>query len=120
GSLWIDGIQALYTTAKTVQESFVPDPSVRIEKADKKFTVTFSQPMNAEFIHGKYVYVEDQYGVRQAVTVKKGTTPTQLIVEAPAGGYKSGQNYQLVVTHFVPNSSNIKMVKDHITEFKIQ
>lgn len=120
GSVWIDGIQALYTTAKTVQESFVPDPSVRIEKADKKFTVTFSQPMNAEFIHGKYVYVEDQYGVRQAVTVKKGATPTQLIVEAPAGGYKSGQNYQLVVTHFVPNSSNIKMVKDHITEFKIQ
>lgn len=120
GSVWIDGLQALYTTNKTVQESFVPNPSARIEKANKDFTVTFSQPMNAEFIHGKYVYVEDQYGTRQAVAVKKGATPSQVIVEAPAGGYKTGKNYQLVVTHFVPNVSNIKMVKDHITEFKIQ
>ena len=120
GSIWIDGLQALYTTNKTNQTSFTPNPDARIEKADKDFTVTFSQPMNAEFIHGKYVYVEDQFGVRQAVTVKKGASPSQVVVEAPTAGYASGKNYQLVVTHFVPNTSNIKMVKDHITEFKIQ
>lgn len=120
GSIWVDGLQAIYTEGPTEELSFVPDPDARVEESDKDFTITFSQDMNSTFLHGKYIYVEDQYGVRQAVTVKQGASPKQVVVEAPIADYETGKNYRLVVTHMVPNKSDINMVKDHITEFTVR
>lgn len=120
GSILLDGLQAIYSSNATTMQSFVPNSKARTEQSHKDFTVTFSQDMKSEFIHSKYIYVEDQFGVRQTVAVKKGATPKQIIVEAPTAGYAAGKNYRLVVTHMVPNTAGIKMTKDHITEFQIQ
>ena len=120
GSILLDGLQAIYSSNATNMQSFVPDSKARAEQSQKDFTVTFSQDMKSEFVHSKYIYVEDQFGVRQAVTVKKGATPKQIIVEAPTAGYAAGKNYRLVVTHMVPNTANIKMTKDHVTEFQVK
>ena len=76
--------------------------------------------MNANTFTTKNVYVEDQNGNRQAITVGKGTDATKLVVTAPAAGYEKGKSYRLVVTHFVPNSKGVKMKKDSITEFKVE
>ena len=120
GSIWIDGLQAVYHSKESKEKSFTSSVDARIVEADKTFTVTFSQPMKEDFFHGKYVYVEDQYGVRQAVTVKRGASPEKVVVQAPAGGYEKDNHYRLVVTHFVPNTLNIQMTKDHTTEFFVQ
>lgn len=120
GSILLDDLQAIYSSSATNMQSFVPNSKARAEQSHKDFTVTFSQDMKSEFVHGKYIYVEDQFGVRQAITVKKGATAKQIIVEAPAAGYAAGKNYRLVVTHMVPNTAGIKMTKDHITEFQVQ
>lgn len=120
GAILLDGLQAIYSSNATNMQSFEPSSKARAEGSHKDFTVTFSQDMKSEFVHSKYIYVEDQFGVRQAVAVKKGATAKQIIVEAPAAGYAAGQNYRLVVTHMVPNTANIKMTKDHITEFQVK
>ncbi|RNF38203.1 phosphodiester glycosidase family protein [Planococcus salinus] len=120
GSIWLDGLQAVYHSKEIKETSFTPDVDARIVETDKNFTVTFSQPMKEQFVHEKYIYVEDEFGVRQPVTVKKGDSPEKMIVQSPADGYEKGKNYRLVVTHFVPNTMNIQMTKDHITEFIVQ
>ena len=120
GSIWIDSIQAIYSSNSTSLKSFNPSTSARVVDTNKQFTVTFNQAMNPAFFNTKYVYVEDEYGTRQNVTVKSGTNSTKLVVSAPTAGYTKGKSYRLVVTHFAPNASNIRMVKDSITEFKVQ
>lgn len=120
GVILIDGLQAVYHSKDSNEKIFTASGDARIVKAEKTFTVTFSQPMKEEFIHEKYIYVEDEYGVRQPVTVKKGASPEKVVIEAPTGGYGKGKQYRLVVTHFVPNTLNIHMTKDHTTEFFVQ
>lgn len=120
GSIWIDSIQAIYSNQSTPVKSFVPSTSARVVDANKQFTVTFNQSMNTSYFNTKHVFVEDEYGVRQNVTVKMGTDATKLVVPAPAGGYVKGKSYRLVVTHFTQNAKGLRMVKDSITEFKIQ
>ena len=120
GSIWIDSIQAVYTNQTTSIKSFTPSSSARIVNSNKQFTVTFSQAMNPTFINSKHVYVEDEYGVRQNVNVQAGSSAVKLVVTAPTGGYAKGKSYRLVVTHFAENASNIRMIKDSITEFKVQ
>ena len=120
GSIWIDSIHAVYSNQSTILKSFNPSTSARVVDANKQFTVTFNQAMNPAFFNPKYVYVEDENGVRQNVAVQSGANTTKLVVSAPSAGYAKGKSYRLVVTHFAPNSSNIRMVKDSITEFKVQ
>jgi len=120
GSIWIDQIQAVYTNNSEVAKAFNPSSTARVVDANKQFTVTFSQAMNPSFFNTKYVYVEDERGIRQNVTVGSGANATKLVVSAPSGGYAKGKSYRLVVTHFAPNGSGARMVKDSITEFKVQ
>ncbi|MDX1805968.1 MAG: phosphodiester glycosidase family protein [Paenisporosarcina sp.] len=120
GSIWVDELMAFYHNGSTDVKSFTPSSNARVVPADKQFTVTFNQAMNTNLFSTKYVYVEDESGVRQPVTVSKGVDATKLVVSAPAGGYVKGKNYRLVVTHLVPNANGTKMKKDSITEFKVQ
>ncbi len=120
GFILFDKIQAHYSSAKNTEAAFTPSTSAREVPTDKKFTVTFTQPMNDSFFTEKYVYVEDINGVRQPVKVSKTTDPRKVDISAPTNGYQKGQQYRLVVTHFAQNSQNVPMVKDHITTFKIQ
>ncbi len=120
GSIWIDSIQAIYSSKSTSLKSFNPSTSARVVDRHKQFTVTFNQTMNPAFFNSKYVYIEDEYGIRQNVSVQNGTNTNKLVISAPTGGYAKGKSYRLVVTHFAPNASNIRMVKDSITEFKVQ
>lgn len=120
GSIWNDSIQAVYSSKSTPLKSFNPSTSARVVDTNKQFTVSFNQAMNPAFFNTKHVYVEDEYGIRQNVSVKSGTITTKLVVSAPTGGDVKGNSYRLVVTHFAPNASNIRMVKDSITEFKVQ
>ncbi|MDX1807313.1 MAG: Ig-like domain-containing protein, partial [Paenisporosarcina sp.] len=120
GSIWIDSIQAVYSNQSTPLKSFNPSTSARVVDTNKQFTVTFNQAMNPAYFNTKHVYVEDEYGIRQNVIVQSGTNATKLVVSAPTGGYAIGKSYRLVVTHFAPNASNIRMLKDSITEFKVQ
>jgi len=120
GSLWLDGIQAVYSNNSTPVKSFNPSSSARVVDTNKQFTVTFNQAMNTAFFNTKHVYVEDEYGVRQSVTVQSDSNSTKLVVSAPTSGYVKGKSYRLVVTHFAPNSTNVRMLNDSITEFKVQ
>ncbi|MTD30503.1 phosphodiester glycosidase family protein [Planomicrobium sp. YIM 101495] len=120
GAIRIDGMQAVYQSKATVAPTFKKDSNARTVTSDKQFTVTFSQAMNEQFLHNKYVYVEDELGNRQAVTVKKGNKPEQVIIDAPKAGYEKNKHYRLVVTHFVPNKKNIRMMKDSITQFQVK
>jgi len=120
GSIWIDQIQAVYSNTSEPVKSFNPSSTARVVDTNKQFTVTFNQSMNPSFFNTKYVYVEDQYGVRQNVAVRSGADSTKLVVSAPTGGYGKGNSYRLVVTHFAPNGNGVRMVKDSVTEFKVQ
>ncbi|MFC4409585.1 phosphodiester glycosidase family protein [Chungangia koreensis] len=119
-SIWFDKLQTVYHDGPTNELAFTSNSNDRVVPANKQFTVTFSQNMNSSLLNTKYVYVEDQYGVRQPVTVAKGSDGTKLIVNAPSAGYQSGKAYRLVVTHFVTNSQGTRMVKDSITKFKVK
>ena len=120
GSIWIDSIQAVYSNQSTPLKSFNPSTSARAVDTNKQFTITFNQAMNPAYFNTKHVYVEDEYGIRQNVIIQSGTNTTKLVVSAPTAGYAKGKSYRLVVTHFAPNASNIRMLKDSITEFKVQ
>lgn len=120
GSVWFDKLQAVYHNSATIERSFTPSSIARKVPTDKQFTVTFNQSMNAKTFTTKNVYVEDEFGNRQEITVSKGIDATKLIVAAPSTGYEKGKSYRLVVTHFVPNEKGIKMKKDSITEFKVE
>lgn len=120
GAIWFDKLQAVYHDGATNELAFTSNSNDRVVDANKQFTVTFNQNMNTGLFNTKYVYVEDQYGVRQPVTVTRGSDGTKLIVKAPAAGYQSGKAYRLVVTHYVTNTNGTRMVKDNITKFKIK
>lgn len=120
GALRIDGMQAVYQSQPTVAPAFKKESDARTVATNKQFTVTFSQAMNEQFLHDKYVYVEDEYGNRQAVTVRKGNKPEQVIIAPPREGYEKNKHYRLVVTHFVPNKKNIRMTTDSITQFQVK
>ncbi|AYC28926.1 phosphodiester glycosidase family protein [Paenisporosarcina cavernae] len=120
GEVWFDGLQAIYSISTPQPDAFSADSAARFVAKDKEFTITFNQEMNTSFQTSKFVYVEDQKGNRQAVTVSKGTTSNKLVVKAPTGGYASGKNYRLVVTHLVKNNRGTRMVKDSITQFNVK
>ena len=120
GFLLFDKLQVLYSDKSYLEQAFVPSPSAREVAANKKFTVTFSQAMKKDFFTNKYIYVEDRNGVRQPVTVSTNADSRKVDISAPEGGYTSGSNYRLVVTHFTQNSKGTSMVKDNVTEFKVK
>ena len=120
GTIWIDKLQGIYHEGTTTELAFKPSVNARKVPVNKQFTVTFNQPMNVNLFSTKYVYVEDQLGVRQAVTVSKGSTDSKLVVSAPSAGYQKGKSYRLVVTHLVPNTKGVKMKIDSITEFIVE
>lgn len=119
GYVLLDQLQAIYSDSPEQNKIFNPSSSARQEEADKQFRITFTQPMDASFMTNRFIYVEDMYGVRQKVTVKAGTDPRQVTISAPTGGYEPG-SYRLVATHFVSNTKGVHMVRDNITEFKVE
>lgn len=119
GYVLFDKIQASYTDKVHNELAFTPSSTAMKVDAQKEFTVKFTQPMKSDFLNSKYVYVEDMYGNRQSVTVTKTADPKIAKIAAPAGGYEKGKNYRLVVTHFVQNDRNVSMVKDSVTEFRV-
>ncbi|GKV69310.1 hypothetical protein NCCP2716_18080 [Sporosarcina sp. NCCP-2716] len=119
GFLLFDQLQAIYTAAPGKERAFQPSAGVRTEAADKTFTVKFTQPMDKKFLTNRYVYAEDEFGVRQAVRVAPSADGRSVSVQAPAAGYGKGKNYRLVVTHFAKNAQGVSMVKDSYTEFKV-
>ncbi|MCZ8536629.1 phosphodiester glycosidase family protein [Paenisporosarcina quisquiliarum] len=120
GAIWIDQVQAVYSNQPDLAKSFIPSSTARVVDINKQFTVTFNQQMNSNYFNTKHVYVEDEFGTRQNVAVRMGIDSTKVVVSAPTGGYVKGKSYRLVVTHFVPNGKGVRMVKDSITEFKVQ
>ncbi|REB08708.1 hypothetical protein DVB69_06150 [Sporosarcina sp. BI001-red] len=120
GFLLFDQLQVRYSDKTYQERTFQPSSSARTENADKTFTVKFTQAMDEQFFTNLYVYVEDEFGERQPVTVSKTSDARKVSVKAPASGYTSGKNYRLVVTHFAKNAQGISMVKDSVTEFKVR
>ena len=120
GYLLFDKLQAVYSDKQHIEQAFVPSASAREVATNKKFTVTFTQPMKPEFFTNQYIYVEDVFGVRQPVTVSKTSDPRKVEITAPTNGYATGKEYRLVVTHFAQNNRGVQMVKDNITEFKVK
>ncbi|MDW0108858.1 phosphodiester glycosidase family protein [Sporosarcina aquimarina] len=120
GFLLFDKLQVRYSDKAHQERAFQPSASARTEAKDKMFTVKFTQPMDASYFTDGYVYVEDEFGVRQAVTVSKTDDARKVSVKAPAAGYASGKGYRLVVTHFAKNARGVSMVKDSVTEFKVK
>ncbi|MGG0645295.1 phosphodiester glycosidase family protein [Sporosarcina gallistercoris] len=120
GFLLFDQLQVRYS-GKTYQErSFQPSSTARTENPNKTFTVKFTQPMDERYFTNGYVYVEDEFGERQAVTVSKTSDARKVSVKAPAAGYAPGKNYRLIVTHFAKNAKGVSMVKDSVTEFNLR
>lgn len=120
GFLLFDQLQVRYSDKTYQERAFQPSSSARTENANKTFTVKFTQPMDERYFTNGYVYVEDELGERQAVTVSKTADSRKVSVKAPASGYATGKNYRLVVTHFAKNAQGVSMVKDSVTEFKVR
>ncbi|WP_040287338.1 phosphodiester glycosidase family protein [Sporosarcina koreensis] len=120
GFLLFDQLQARYSSKPHQERAFQPSASARAERQDKTFTVKFTQAMDPAYLTDRYVYLEDEFGARQTVTVTPAASDARKVtIQAPAAGYAKSKNYRLVVTHFAKNKQGVTMVKDSITEFKV-
>jgi acetaldehyde dehydrogenase (acetylating) len=86
----------------------------------KTWTVTFNMPLNPKTVTAKTVYVEDQFGNRQDISVQLDQTEKVVKVYAPGSAYKEGTFYRLVITKGVASKKGKALVKDYKTIFFVQ
>jgi hypothetical protein len=119
GAIYFDKLQATYS--KEYKELyFKPNTHTVIVDPAKTWTVEFNTPLKASTVTKNTIYVEDQEGVRQNVSVTLDPTGKFVKVIAPQAKYTGNSTaYRLVVTKAVQSDKGIPMATDHKTVFKV-
>ncbi|WP_158553448.1 phosphodiester glycosidase family protein [Peribacillus saganii] len=118
GSIYLDRLQAIYTDNHSERYFTASNPPA--VAAEKEWTVKFNMEMNKASINNSTVYVEDETGTRQPVSVSVTSDLKAVKVSAPAEGYEAGKNYQLVITRHVASSKGKPMTKDVYKVFTVK
>lgn len=85
--------------------------------ADKIWTIKFNSDLNFKDVT-ENVIVKDSKGNRVNVSISKKDS-NQIVVEPPAGGYKSGELYDLYISNNLKSSSNAPLHQPVSMRFKI-
>lgn len=119
GSIYLDRLEAIYETPHNI-EYFKAGSAIQTVKPGKRWTIKFNAALSPATITKETIYIQDKNGMRQPVLVKLQSDMKSVVVEAPASGYVSGSDYQLVVTKFVRSMRGIPFKKDYSMVFSIQ
>jgi exopolysaccharide biosynthesis protein len=119
GVLYFDKVQAVYSSSHK-EKYFESNANAKKVDKMKTWTVTFNMPLNPKTVTAKTVYVEDQFGNRQDISVQLDQTEKVVKVYAPGSAYKEGTFYRLVITKGVASKKGKALVKDYKTIFFVQ
>ncbi|CAM3558012.1 phosphodiester glycosidase family protein [Aeromicrobium ponti] len=119
GTLYLDDLQAVYELPHH-EKYFTADVHAKTVKPDKVWNIKFNTALNPASFTNENIYIQDENGVRQAVSVKINADLKSAAVGAPSSGYASGKSYQLVVTKYVRSIMGIPFRKDFSMSFKVQ
>jgi exopolysaccharide biosynthesis protein len=118
GTLYLDDFQAIYELPHN-EEYFTADVHAKTVKADKVWTIKFNTALSPATVTNENIYIQDENGVRQPVSVKINSDMKSAVV-VPQSRYASGKSYQLVVTKYVRSMKGVPFRKDYSMTFKVQ
>lgn len=121
GAIYFDKLQAVYSDDYH-EPSFNINPKDHHDKVVKTKTwkVKFSTKLDAKSVTNKTIYVEDEYGTRQNITVSLASDRKTVHVTAPKNDYVEGKTYRLVITTGVKSIVGTPMSGDYKKIFEIQ
>lgn len=111
----------LTTVIKKYTTSYKELPTKYNVPKTKNFEVKFNREISFITVNSNTVKVVDSKGNEIPVKLTaKSTDKKVLIVEAPAGGYKEGETYALIIRKGISSLSSLRLVDETVMKFVIE
>lgn len=112
------GIAATIFIGKNVYAAGILDGQV--VDASKTWRVTFSHAVVLDDLTKQGVVLQDSNGNNVNVSIVAGSDDKSILINPPEGGYKSGENYTLLLNDKIHNNKGAKLKESKTMHFSIQ
>jgi len=119
GEVYFDKLQAVYSPNYKEKYFEATDNPKKVDKK-KTWTITFNVALDRKSVNSETIYIEDQFGARQAVKIELQQNEKVIKVYAPSSDYKEGEMYRLVISKGVYSKTGRALARDHKTIFLVQ
>ncbi|MFL0252462.1 WG repeat-containing protein [Clostridium neuense] len=92
----------------------------QVVSANKAWKITFSHSIALDDLTKQGIVVQDSKGDNVSISIAIGSDDKSILINPPEGGYKSGENYTLILNNKVHNNKGEKLKDTKSMHFSIQ
>lgn len=116
--IYVISIAATIFIGKSAYASGITDGQT--VSANKTWKITFSHSIILDDLTKHGIVVQDSNGNNISVNIVIGSDDKSILINPPEGGYKSGENYTLLLNDKIHNIKGIKLKESKTMHFSIQ
>lgn len=116
--IYMISIAATIFIGKNVYAAGIVDGQV--VDGSKAWKVTFSHTVVLDDLTKQGIIVQDSKGNNVNISIVVGSDDKSILINPPEGGYKSGENYTLILNDKIHNNKGIKLKDAKSMHFSIQ